>query len=104
MPTLNDPSRQPAPNSHWCVGCSPENCHGCPPEPASKPFLYHYHGMTQPSAGVVQHFDGTVVCESLLASTGLFAEVRLEIARIAGLADTPEKMNLCSLTLLNPPH
>ena len=21
--------RQPAPNEHWCVGCSPDNCQGC---------------------------------------------------------------------------
>jgi hypothetical protein len=39
-PVSTDDEREPAPNQHWCKGCSPDNCPGCRnPEPvAAWPF------------------------------------------------------------------
>lgn len=156
-------ARQPFPNNHLCVGCSPENCAGCRPLlPAEEPddttcvlspghmraillrsgftvkngesdlkpyvyaaarelvrdalamqaqipapstsFLYHYHAMTQLKPGSVHHTDGSISLPSPVSTLEHYDAVKLQIASFCGLAHAPERLTLCSLTLLNPPR
>lgn len=110
-----DRAGHPAPDCAWCAACTPETCSGCSPancagcrrpEPAPTPeaFVYHFYAMSRLSPDVVQHADGSITCTELLSTVALYNEAKLRIAEFCDLADAPEKLILCSLTLLNPPR
>lgn len=62
------------------------------------PFVYHYHATNEISPGRVQHHSGILTCEKRVDSIERYRSIK---AAIAGDAVDPNRLTICSLTLLH---